>query len=330
MNGAIQRNLLDIEDLYVYFPLYSTFMRTSRQVVKAVDGVSLYIRNGETVGLVGESGCGKSTLGMAAIRLVEPTAGRILFENANLLDLSRGRLRSFRRLMQIIFQNPYGSLNPRMKILQIVGEGIRAHGMVRSAREQRQRVQELLEMVGLRPQHIDAYPHEFSGGERQRICIARAIAMEPKLIVADEPLSALDVSVQAQIGNLMKELQERLRVAYLFISHDLKMVKFMSHIIAVMYLGRIMEIADANELFLQPMHPYTRALMESIPLPDPLAPSPWSRQLARGEIPSPLDPPSGCRFRTRCQFAFGRCSSEEPALMDIKAKHKVACHLVTG
>jgi oligopeptide transport system ATP-binding protein len=330
MNGEAKRNLLDIEDLYVYFPLFSTFMRTSRQVVKAVDGVSLYIRDGESVGLVGESGCGKSTLGMAAIRLVEPTAGRILFENTGLLELSRRKLRSFRRRMQIIFQNPYGSLNPRMKILRIVGEGMRVHGMVKSAREQRKRVQELLEMVGLGPQHIDAYPHEFSGGERQRICIARAISLEPKLIVADEPLSALDVSVQAQIANLMKELQERLGVAYLFISHDLKMVKFISHIISVMYLGRIMEIADAGDLFLQPMHPYTRALMESIPLPDPQAPSPWSRQLARGEIPSPLNPPSGCRFRTRCQFAFGKCSSEEPVLTEIKAKHKVACHLVTG
>jgi oligopeptide transport system ATP-binding protein len=330
MNGEAKRNLLDIEDLYVYFPLFSSFMRTSRQVVKAVDGVSLYIRDGETVGLVGESGCGKSTLGMAAIRLIEPTAGRILFENTGLLELSRRKLRSFRRRMQIIFQNPYGSLNPRMKILRIVGEGMRVHGMVKSAQEQRKRVQELLEMVGLGPQHIDAYPHEFSGGERQRICIARAISLEPKLIVADEPLSALDVSVQAQIANLMKELQERLGVAYLFISHDLKMVKFISHIISVMYLGRIMEIADAGDLFLQPMHPYTRALMESIPLPDPQAPSPWSRQLARGEIPSPLNPPSGCRFRTRCQFAFGKCSLEEPVLTEIKAKHKVACHLVTG
>jgi len=330
MTAATQAdNLLDIEDLFVYFPLFSTFMRTSRSVIKAVDGVSLYIRHGETVGLVGESGCGKTTLGLASMRLVEPTAGRVTFEGKNLTGMSKRRLRSFRRMMQIIFQNPYGSLNPRMKIMQILGEGMRVHGLVRSSGHQKKRVEELLEMVGLNARHVDSYPHEVSGGERQRLCIARAISLEPRLIVADEPLSALDVSVQAQVANLMKELQENLKVAYLFISHDLKMVKFMAHIICVMYLGKIMEIADADDMFLQPMHPYTRALMESIPLPDPLAPSPWNRQMARGEIPSPLNPPSGCRFRTRCQFAFGKCSAEEPMLIEIKPKHKVACHMVT-
>ncbi|MFH1438508.1 MAG: ABC transporter ATP-binding protein [Pseudomonadota bacterium] len=321
-------NLLEVEDLYVYFPLYSTFMRKSRKVVKAVDGVSLYIRHGETVGLVGESGCGKTTLGLSAIRLIDPSAGRIFVEGKNLLGLSKRKMRSFRRNLQVIFQNPYGSLNPRMKILQILGEGMRVHGLVRSRREQREKVREALEMVGLDAKDCDSYPHEFSGGERQRICIARAICIEPKLIVADEALSALDVSVQAQIANLMKELQERLRVAFFFISHDLKMIKFMGHIICVMYLGKIVEIADAGDLFLTPMHPYTRALMESIPLPDPQEPSPWHRKMARGEIPSPLNPPSGCRFRTRCEFAFDKCSEEEPFLVEIKPKHKVACHLV--
>ncbi len=320
---------MEVEDLYVYFPLYSTFMRKSRKVVKAVDGVSLYIRHGETVGLVGESGCGKTTLGLSAIRLLDPSAGRIFVEGENLLGLSKRKMRSFRRYLQVIFQNPYGSLNPRMKILQILGEGMRVHGLARSRKEQREKVREALEMVGLDAKDCDSYPHEFSGGERQRICIARAISIEPKLIVADEALSALDVSVQAQIANLMKELQERLKVAFFFISHDLKMIKFMSHIICVMYLGKIVEIADADDLFLTPLHPYTRALMESIPLPDPMEPSPWNRKMARGEIPSPLNPPSGCRFRTRCEFAFDKCSEEEPLLTEIKPKHKVACHLVT-
>ncbi len=329
MKGEEGRSLLDVVNLSVYFPLFSTFMRTSKQVVKAVDGVDLYIRQGETVGLVGESGCGKSTLGLAAIRLIEPTEGHIFFGNTDLLGLSRKKLRNFRRYMQVVFQNPYGSLNPRMKVVKIVGEGMKVHGLVRSSREQRKKVEEILEMVGLSPRYVDSYPHEFSGGERQRICIARAISLKPKLIVADEPLSALDVSIQAQIANLLKQLQEKFGVAYLFISHDLKMVKFISHVIAVMYLGKILEIAGADDLFLQPMHPYTRALMEAIPLPDPLAPSPWSRQMARGEIPSLLDPPSGCRFRTRCQFAFGTCSSTEPVLKEIKPGHKVACHLVT-
>lgn len=329
MNDIPKKNLLDVDELYVYFPFHTTFMRTSKMFVKAVDGVSLYIRNGETVGLVGESGCGKTTLGLALMRLVEPTAGRIFFEGTDLAGLPRRKLRSYRRLMQIIFQNPYGSLNPRMNILQILGEGMAVHGIVKSGKEQKKKVKELLEMVGLNTQHIDSYPHEFSGGERQRLCIARAISVEPKLIIADEPLSALDVSVQAQIANLLKGLQERLGVACLFISHDLKMVKFMAHVICVMYLGKIVEIGDADDLFLQPMHPYTRVLMESIPLPDPQAPSPWNRQMARGEIPSPLSPPTGCRFRTRCRFAFGKCRAEEPPLIEIKPKHKVACHLVT-
>jgi oligopeptide transport system ATP-binding protein len=330
MTALAPRTLLDIDDLYVYFPLYSSFMRTSRTAIKAVDGVSLYIRHGETVGLVGESGCGKTTLGLSAIRLVEPTAGKVLFEGTNLTGLPRWKLRGLRRRMQVIFQNPYGSLNPRMNVLQIIGEGMRVHGLVRSRREQKEKVGQLLEMVGLDAKATDAYPHEFSGGERQRLCIARAIALEPRLIVADEPLSALDVSVQAQIANLMKELQDRLKVAYLFISHDLKMVKFMAHIISVMYLGKIVEIGEANDLFLQPMHPYTRVLMESIPLPDPLAPSPWTKKTVTGEIPSPLNPPSGCRFRTRCQYAFGACAVAEPVLTEIKPSHKVACHLVTA
>jgi len=330
VSGAPARPLLSIGGLYVYFPLHSTFMRTSRAFIKAVDGVDLEVGAGETVGLVGESGCGKTTLGLAALRLVEPTAGKVAFDGTDLVSLSRGRLRRFRRHMQVIFQNPYGSLNPRMTVSELVGEGMRVHGLTGGGARARRAVEEALALVGLDARFADRYPHELSGGERQRICIARAVALQPRLVVADEALSALDVSVQAQIANLLRELQEKLGVAYLFISHDLKMVKFLSRRIYVMYLGKVVETAGAEDLFLQPMHPYTRILMESIPLPDPLAPSPWQRTLGAGEIPSLIDPPEGCRFRTRCRFAFERCAREEPEPGEIRPGHRVACHLVAG
>jgi oligopeptide/dipeptide ABC transporter ATP-binding protein len=318
--------LVSVDDLYVHFPLHSAFMRSSRDVVRAVDGVSLNIESGETLGLVGESGCGKTTLGWSVLKLVRPTAGRVLFDGTDLSRLKGRALRRFRRHMQLIFQDPYGSLNPRMTVFNIVGEAMRVHGIVKSRKAQRERVASLLETVGLRPDFIYRYPHELSGGQRQRIGIARALALEPRFLVADEPLSALDVSIQAQIVNLMKDLQEKLRISMLFITHDLKMVKFLSHTIAVMYLGRIVEKAPADDLFLHPLHPYTRALMEAIPVPDPL--SKWQPTPLRGEIPSPIDPPSGCNFRTRCPHVFELCERADPSLLEAKDGHHVACHLV--
>ncbi len=318
--------LLHVDDLHVHFPLHSSLMRRSSAVVRAVDGITLTVQPGETMGLVGESGCGKTTMGWALLRLVSATAGRVLFDGTDLLSLPGRRLRHFRRHMQIIFQDPYGSLNPRMTILDIVGEAMRVHGLARSRGEQREKVAKLLETVGIRSDFLYRYPHELSGGQRQRIGIARALALEPRFLVADEPLSALDVSIQAQIVNLIKDLQERFRISMLFISHDLKMVKFLSHTIAVMYLGRIVEIAPANELFLHPLHPYTRALMEAIPVPDPDAP--WRPPRLHGEIPSPIDPPSGCGFRTRCPLAFERCDRDDPRLLMAEEGHLVACHLV--
>jgi oligopeptide/dipeptide ABC transporter ATP-binding protein len=318
--------LLHVEELYVHFPVHSTFMRRSSAAVRAVDGVTLTVAPGETVGLVGESGCGKTTLGWAILKLVTPTAGRVLFDGTDLASLKGRKLRLFRRHLQLIFQDPYGSLNPRMTVYNIVGEAPRVHGLVKSKAQQREKVASLLETVGLRRDFIYRYPHELSGGQRQRIGIARALALEPRFIVADEPLSALDVSIQAQIVNLLKDLQEKLKISLLFITHDLKMVKFLSHTIAVMYLGRIVEVAQADELFLHPLHPYTRALMEAIPVPDPL--SRWQPTTLKGEIPSPIDPPTGCHFRTRCPHAFETCERLDPHLLEVQDGHHVACHLV--
>jgi oligopeptide/dipeptide ABC transporter ATP-binding protein len=319
--------LLHVDDLHVHFAVHSSLMRRSSAVVRAVDGVTLTVQPGETLGLVGESGCGKTTLGWAILRLVSPSAGRVLFDGTDLAALSGRKLRPYRRYLQIIFQDPYGSLNPRLTVLNIVGEAMRVHGLVRSRREQNEKVAALLTTVGLRSDFLYRYPHELSGGQRQRIGIARALALEPRFLVADEPLSALDVSIQAQIVNLLKDLQEQFRISMLFITHDLKMVKFLSHTIAVMYLGRIVEFAPAEELFLHPLHPYTRALMEAIPVPDPEAE--WRPPHLRGEIPSPIDPPGGCGFRTRCPHAFERCERDEPRLLPAgQERHQVACHLV--
>ncbi len=315
--------LLEVRNLTKYYPVTRGFI-FQRQVgaVKAVDGVSFVIRRGETLGLVGESGCGKTTLGRVILRLQEPTAGETIFEGRDVFKLSKEEMRRLRRDMQIIFQDPYSSLNPRMTVGDIIGEPLEIHRLARG-REKVRRVQELLEVVGLSPYHANRYPHEFSGGQRQRIGIARALAVHPKLIIADEPVSALDVSIQAQILNLLQELQREFGLTYLFIAHDLSVVKHISDRIAVMYLGRIVELADADELFSNPQHPYTEALLSAVPIPNPELRR--ERIILPGDVPSPVNPPSGCRFHTRCLYAQPSCRVEEPAFEDIGNGHFVAC-----
>jgi oligopeptide transport system ATP-binding protein len=313
--------LLVARDLVKHFPVRKgLFGRVSAQV-KAVDGVSLEIAAGETLALVGESGCGKSTLGRMLLRLIDPTSGSVTFMGEELTKLSEPEMRARRRHLQIVFQDPYASLNPRMTVADIVGEPLKLHAVV-PAGERPARVGELLRLVGLRPEHAQRYPHEFSGGQRQRIGIARALAAEPKLIVGDEPVSALDVSVQAQVINLLKDLQQRLGLALVLIAHDLAVVKHVATRVAVMYLGRIVETGPADEIFAQPRHPYTQALVAAIPRPDPGAPR--RKLLLDGDVPSPIDPPSGCRFHTRCPHAQARCRTEEPVLSG--AGRAAACH----
>jgi len=300
--------------------------RKGHAELRAVDGVSLDVMPGETVGLVGESGCGKSTLGRLFLRLYEPTSGRIYFEGNDITDLSQSALRPFRRRMQIIFQDPYSSLNPRMTVRAALAEALRVHGLVRSGTEEEQRIAALLERVGLRPEHMRRYPHEFSGGQRQRIGIARALAVEPRFIVADEPVSALDVSIQAQIVNLLGDLQRELGLSFLFIAHDLHVVEHVSRRVAVMYLGRIAELANATQIYESPRHPYTQALLSAAPEPDPDARQ--KRLILQGDVPSPLDPPSGCTFHPRCPIAEkGLCDREVPGLRTLAPGHQVACHL---
>jgi len=294
--------------------------------LRAVDGVSLNVMPGETLGLVGESGCGKSTLGRLLLRLHEPTSGRIYFEGTDITDLSQSALRPYRSKMQIIFQDPYSSLNPRMTVRAALSEAIRLHSTVTSASEEEQRIAALLERVGLRPEQMRRYPHEFSGGQRQRIGIARALAVSPSFIVADEPVSALDVSIQAQIVNLLGDLQEELGLSYLFIAHDLHVVEHVSRRVAVMYLGRVVEQATSEQIYSQPRHPYTEALLSAAPDPDPSARK--RRLILEGDVPSPLDPPSGCAFHPRCPIAKkGLCDREVPALRILEPGHEVACHL---
>ena len=314
--------LVSVRNLYKHFPVEG-----SDDVVRAVDGVSFQIFAGETLGLVGESGCGKSTVGRCLLRLIEPTSGTINFLGRDVLSLSRKELRELRREMQIIFQDPYASLNPRMKIGDIVGEPLVIHQQGTKG-QQRERVAELLRRVGLDPDYMNRYAHEFSGGQRQRIGVARTLALNPKLIVADEPVSALDVSVQAQVVNLLQDLQEEFKLTYLFISHGLAVVEHISSRVSVMYLGRIVEIAKAEDLYANPLHPYTQALLSAIPLPDPKHKR--ERIILQGDVPTPINPPSGCRFRTRCPIAIEECAHIDPNLREVSAGHHVACIRVPG
>ena len=314
--------LVSVRGLVKHFPVEG-----ADDVVRAVDGVSFDIFAGETLGLVGESGCGKSTVGRCLLRLLEPTAGEVNFQGRDVLSLGKKELREIRREMQIIFQDPYASLNPRMKIGDVVGEPLVIHKQG-TKNNRRDRVAELLRRVGLDPDYMNRYAHEFSGGQRQRIGVARTLALNPKLIVADEPVSALDVSVQAQVVNLLQDLQEEFKLTYLFISHGLAVVEHISTRVAVMYLGRIVEIADAAELYARPLHPYTQALLSAIPIPDPKQKR--NRIILQGDVPTPINPPSGCRFRTRCPIAIDECAHIDPALRQISPGHQVACIRVPG
>jgi oligopeptide transport system ATP-binding protein len=318
--------LLQVRDLCVHFPVRGGGLRPGpTRYVRAVDGVNLDVSTGETLGLVGESGCGKSTTGRAILQLVRPTSGSVRFRGEELTQLRSHALRDMRRHMQMVFQNPYASLDPRMTVGGIIAEPLRLHGLLRGKALQ-DRVLQLVEMVGLNPAHVRRFPHEFSGGQRQRVGIARAIALEPEFIVADEPISALDVSIQAQVLNLLKDLQQQLGLTYLFIAHDLAAVRHVSDRIAVMYLGKIVEVGDAREVVRRPLHPYTQALLSAVPVPDPEAEARRDRIVLQGDPPSPLDPPSGCRFRTRCAYAMERCAVEEPTLRDWEPNHGAACH----
>lgn len=294
--------------------------------LKAVNDISFSLKQGETLGLVGESGCGKSTAGRTILRLYEPTNGEVKFEGTNIYDLSGSKMKALRRNMQMIFQDPYASLNPRMTVTDIIGEALDVHQLTSSRGERKKRVEELLDLVGLNPDHATRYPHEFSGGQRQRIGIARALAVDPKFIVCDEPISALDVSIQAQIVNLLIKLQKQFGLTYLFIAHDLAMVKHISDRVAVMYLGKMVELATSEELYANPLHPYTRALMSAIPIPDPEVEANRERIVLKGDIPSPINPPSGCPFRTRCPMATEKCAKEEPKFVEMKPGHWSACH----
>ena len=315
--------IVSIDHLKTYFKVGKGLGK--KQIVKAVDDISLDICRGETVGLVGESGCGKSTLGRTIVKINEPTEGRILVKGKDISKLSGAGMKEFRKSVQLIFQDPYASLNPRMTVGEIIREPMVIHHVYPTRQEQDERVVELLRIVGLRPDHIRRYPHEFSGGQRQRISIARTLALNPEFIVCDEPISALDVSIQAQIINLLKRIQKEMGIAYLFIAHDLSMVKHISDRIGVMYLGHMVELGSSRELYAMPMHPYTRALLSAVPIPDPVTGKTRKRIILGGELPSPLDPPSGCPFRTRCPDAMERCALERPRLKEIEGR-MVACH----
>ncbi len=331
-NGAtgVGETLLEVNDLVMHFPLTrGIILQRKVGAVQAVDGVSFSVKKGETLGLVGESGCGKSTTGRAILQLYKPTSGEVNFLGKDLTKLDAGEMRKMRRHLQMIFQDPYASLNPRMTVGSIISEPMQIHNLVdRSHRNQR--VQELLETVGLNPYFANRYPHEFSGGQRQRIGVARALAANPAFIVADEPVSALDVSIQAQIVNLLEDLQEQFNLTYLFIAHDLSVVKHISDRVAVMYLGKIVELASRDTIYEEPLHPYTKALLSAVPIPDPVIEKKRERIILTGDVPSPINPPSGCHFHTRCQYAIkGVCDVEEPLFEDKGNNHFVACHLYT-
>ena len=320
--------LLSVQNLKMHFPITRGII-LQRQVgsIKAVDGITFELMRGETLGLVGESGCGKSTTGRAILQLYEPTAGEVVFEGQDLTEINSGELRRMRRRMQMIFQDPYASLNPRMTVGSIVGEPLEVHKIGGSRREQQQRVQELLEIVGLNPYFINRYPHEFSGGQRQRIGVARALAVNPSFIVCDEPISALDVSIQAQVINLLEDLQSEMGLTYLFIAHDLSVVRHISDRIAVMYLGKIVELADREVLYENPLHPYTQALLSAVPIPDPQVEKKRQRIILEGDVPSPAEPPTGCNFNTRCPQVMDICRQYEPSFTDVSDGHRVACFL---
>lgn len=318
--------LLEIKELKKYFVAKDSMFKSKRQYLKAVDGISFEIYRGETFGLVGESGCGKSTTGRSIVRLYEPNGGQIIFDGDDITNITEKEMVKYRKRIQMIFQDPYASLNTRMTVADIIGEGIEIHTDYKGV-EKQQRIFDLLATVGLKKEHASRYPHEFSGGQRQRIGIARALAIEPELIICDEPISALDVSIQAQVVNMLEDLQEELGLTYLFIAHDLSMVKHISDRIGVMYLGHMMEITDSDELYEHPLHPYTKALLSSIPIPDPRA-NKDQRIILEGDIKSPIDPPEGCRFNTRCQYCEERCNVETPVLREIMPKHFAACHFL--
>jgi oligopeptide transport system ATP-binding protein len=320
--------LLQVRDLKKHFPITRGIV-FQRQVgaIKAVDGISFDIIQGETLGLVGESGCGKSTTGRTILQLYRPTAGEVVFEGHDLVKLKGEGLRRMRRRMQMIFQDPYASLNPRMTVGNIIGEPLEVHGIAKG-KERREQVQELLNVVGLNPYFVNRYPHEFSGGQRQRIGVARALALNPAFIVCDEPISALDVSIQAQVVNLLEDLQAEFGLTYLFIAHDLSMVRHISTRVAVMYLGKIVELTDRDSLYYSPLHPYTKALLSAVPIPDPVVEEKRKRIILEGDVPSPANPPEGCNFSTRCPVAIERCFEEDPEFREVAPGHWCACHLV--
>ena len=332
-NAATQNDdiLLEVKNLKMYFPVGGGFLsRKPVGYVKAVDDVSFIVKRGETLGLVGESGCGKTTTGRCILQLYKPTAGQVIFDGQDLTELNSKRMRAIRREMQVIFQDPYSSLNPRMTAGNIIGEPLIVHGLVSGKQEYREKVSELLTNVGLNPYMADRFPHEFSGGQRQRIGVARALSVSPSFIVADEPVSALDVSIQAQIINLLEDLQEQFNLTYLFIAHDLSVVRHISDRVGVMYLGHLVEMADRNEIYRNPLHPYTKALLSAVPIPDPVLDAERERVMLSGEVPSPLNPPSGCVFHPRCPVANNECSRVFPELREVESKHDVACILATG
>jgi oligopeptide/dipeptide ABC transporter ATP-binding protein len=319
-------NLLEVKNLKKYFPVKAGVFKRTVAHVKAVDDISFAVKEGETLGLVGESGCGKSTTGRTILRLLEATEGKVIFDGKSIMDLDKKEMRAVRRDMQIIFQDPYASLNPRMTVADIVGEPLDIHKLAKNKQERNEKVKEILENVGLGEEYMNRYPHEFSGGQRQRIGVARALAVDPKLIIADEPVSALDVSVQAQVINLLQDLQKEFGLTYLFIAHDLSVVKHISDRVAVMYLGKLVELTDKKELFKNPIHPYTQSLLSAIPEADPRKKK--DRIILEGDVPSPVDPPSGCRFHPRCPEAFELCPKAEPEFKEYGAGHFAACHLL--
>ncbi len=317
--------LLHVENLVMHFPIYRGVIRRQVGAVHAVDGVSFDVQRGETLGLVGESGCGKTTTGRTILQLYKPTSGHVYFNGTDLVELKREEMRSMRREMQMIFQDPYASLNPRMTVGDIIAEPLIVHNIA-TGKEIQERVEQLLALVKLNASFANRYPHEFSGGQRQRIGVARALALQPSFIVCDEPISALDVSIQAQVINLLEELQEQFNLTYLFIAHDLSVVRHISDRVAVMYLGIIVELTSRNALYLTPLHPYTQALLSAVPIPDPVADAKRQRIILEGDVPSPVNPPSGCRFRTRCPIAEAICAEKTPDFRELNPGHSVACH----